>query len=85
MPKLSTQCSHKESPVKTKEEMKNNFITDLRNQENNQILMEEEPQLKEWTTFTGEGEHDHMSFIKTIDMLQEDYSITDKLINSILH
>ncbi|MBW0573104.1 hypothetical protein O181_112819 [Austropuccinia psidii MF-1] len=47
--------------------------------------MKEAPQLKEWPTFTGEGEYDHMSFIKTIDMLQEDYAIPDELITAILH
>ncbi|MBW0517713.1 hypothetical protein O181_057428 [Austropuccinia psidii MF-1] len=47
--------------------------------------MKEAPQLKEWPTFTGEGEYDHMSFIKTIDMLQEDYSIPDELITARLH
>ncbi|MBW0546829.1 hypothetical protein O181_086544 [Austropuccinia psidii MF-1] len=47
--------------------------------------MKEAPQLKEWPTFTGEGEEDHMSFIKTIDMLQEDYAITDELITARLH
>ncbi|MBW0594237.1 hypothetical protein O181_133952 [Austropuccinia psidii MF-1] len=36
-------------------------------------------------TFTGEGEYDHMSFIKTIDMLQEDYAIPDESITAILH
>ncbi|MBW0584892.1 hypothetical protein O181_124607 [Austropuccinia psidii MF-1] len=35
--------------------------------------------------FTGEGEYDHMSCIKTIDMLQEDYSIPDELITARLH
>ncbi|MBW0561485.1 hypothetical protein O181_101200 [Austropuccinia psidii MF-1] len=47
--------------------------------------MKEEPQLKEWPTFTGEGEYDHMSFIKTIDMLQEDYAIPDELITTRSH
>ncbi|MBW0554146.1 hypothetical protein O181_093861 [Austropuccinia psidii MF-1] len=44
--------------------------------------MKEAPQLKEWPTFTGECEYDHMSFIKTIDMLQEDYAIPDELITA---
>ncbi|MBW0488214.1 hypothetical protein O181_027929 [Austropuccinia psidii MF-1] len=65
--------------------MKNPFITELSHQNNNQVLMKEAPQLKEWPTFTGEGEYDHMSFIKTIDMLQEDYFITDELITARLH
>ncbi|MBW0564802.1 hypothetical protein O181_104517 [Austropuccinia psidii MF-1] len=47
--------------------------------------MKEAPQLKEWPTFTGEGEYDQMSFINTIDMLQEDYAIPDELIIAILH
>ncbi|MBW0544679.1 hypothetical protein O181_084394 [Austropuccinia psidii MF-1] len=55
IPKSSAPFSHARSPVKTKEEMKNPFITDLSNQDNNQVLMEEEPQMKEWPTLTGEG------------------------------
>ncbi|MBW0560182.1 hypothetical protein O181_099897, partial [Austropuccinia psidii MF-1] len=85
MPKLSTPFSHIRSPVKPKEELTNPFITDLSHQDNNQVLMKEAPQLKEWPTFTGEGEYDHMSFIKTIDMLQEDYSMPDELITARLH
>ncbi|MBW0559394.1 hypothetical protein O181_099109 [Austropuccinia psidii MF-1] len=85
MPKLSAPFSHIRSPVKTKEELKNPFITDLSHQDNNQVLMKEAHQLKEWPIFTGEGEYDHMSFIKTINMLQEDYAITDELITARLH
>ncbi|MBW0565730.1 hypothetical protein O181_105445 [Austropuccinia psidii MF-1] len=81
MPKLSTPFSHKRSPVKPKEEITNPFMTDLSHQENNQVLMKEASQLKEWKTFTGEGKYDHISFIKTIDMLQQDYAIQDELIN----
>ncbi|MBW0516887.1 hypothetical protein O181_056602 [Austropuccinia psidii MF-1] len=47
--------------------------------------MKEAPQLKEWPTLIGEGEYDHMSSIKTIDILQEDYSIPDELITARLH
>ncbi|MBW0572795.1 hypothetical protein O181_112510 [Austropuccinia psidii MF-1] len=72
MPKLSAPLSHIRSPVKPKEELTNPFIKDLIHQENNQVLMKEAPQLKEWPTFTGEGEYDDMSLIKTIDILQED-------------
>ncbi|MBW0535873.1 hypothetical protein O181_075588 [Austropuccinia psidii MF-1] len=79
MPKLSTPFSHIRSPVKTKEELTNKFITDMSHQDNNQFLMKEAPQLKEWPISTGEDEYDHMSFIKTIGMLQEDYAIPDEL------
>ncbi|MBW0560327.1 hypothetical protein O181_100042 [Austropuccinia psidii MF-1] len=85
IPKLSTPLSQIRSTVKPKEEITNPFMTDLSHKDNNQVLMKEAPQLKEWPTFTGEGEYDHMSFIKTIDMLQEDYPIPDELIIVRLH
>ncbi|MBW0513066.1 hypothetical protein O181_052781 [Austropuccinia psidii MF-1] len=85
MPKLSTPFSHIRSPVKSKEEKTNTFMTDLSHQDNNQVLMKEAPQLKECPIFTGEGEYYHILFIKTIYMLQEDYSIPEELITAILH
>ncbi|MBW0499037.1 hypothetical protein O181_038752 [Austropuccinia psidii MF-1] len=85
IPKLSTPISHIRSPVKPKEEIKNPFITDLSYQYNKKALIKEAPQLKEWPTFTGEGEYDHMSFFETINMFQEDYAIPDELITAILH
>ncbi|MBW0543845.1 hypothetical protein O181_083560 [Austropuccinia psidii MF-1] len=85
VPKLLTPFSHIRSPVKPKEEITSPFITDLSHQDNNKVLMKEGTQLKEWPTFTGEGEYDHMSFIQTIDMLQQDYAIPDELITAILH
>ncbi|MBW0575377.1 hypothetical protein O181_115092 [Austropuccinia psidii MF-1] len=85
MQNLSTPFSHIRSPVKPKEESTDPLITDLSNQDNNQVLMKDVPQFKEWPTFTGEDEYDLMSFINTIDILQEDYSIPDELITSRLH
>ncbi|MBW0526397.1 hypothetical protein O181_066112 [Austropuccinia psidii MF-1] len=85
IPKLSTPFSHIRSPVKPKEELTDPFITYLSHQNNNQVLMKEAPQLKEWPTFTGEGEYEHMSFTKTIDMLQDNYAISDVLITARLH
>ncbi|MBW0545790.1 hypothetical protein O181_085505 [Austropuccinia psidii MF-1] len=82
MPKLSTPFSHIRSPVKPKEEIKNPFITDLSHQDNNQVLMKDAPQLREWPRSTGGGQYDHISFIKTIDMLQEDYAIPDELVTA---
>ncbi|MBW0510747.1 hypothetical protein O181_050462 [Austropuccinia psidii MF-1] len=85
MPNLSIPFSHIRSPVKPKEEITNPLIEYLSHKENNKVLMKKAPQLKEWPTFTGEGEYDHMSFIKTIDMLQEDYAIPDELTTARLH
>ncbi|MBW0563405.1 hypothetical protein O181_103120 [Austropuccinia psidii MF-1] len=31
------------------------------------------PRLEEWPTFSGEGEYNHIEFIRKIDMLQEDF------------
>ncbi|MBW0544352.1 hypothetical protein O181_084067 [Austropuccinia psidii MF-1] len=80
IPKLSTPFSHIRSLVKPNKEITNPFITDSSHPENNQVLMKESNQLKGWPTFTGDGDHGHMSFIKKIDMFQEDYAIPDELI-----
>ncbi|MBW0499918.1 hypothetical protein O181_039633 [Austropuccinia psidii MF-1] len=60
-------------------------MKDLRHQENNQALMKEASKLKECEKFTGEGEYDHMPFIRKFEMLQEDYAIPDELITARLH
>ncbi|MBW0537644.1 hypothetical protein O181_077359 [Austropuccinia psidii MF-1] len=38
--------------------------------------------LEEWPTFNGEGEYNHMGFIKTIDMFKEECNIPDKYISA---
>ncbi|MBW0506768.1 hypothetical protein O181_046483 [Austropuccinia psidii MF-1] len=38
------------------------------------------PKLEEWPTFSGEGEYNHIEFIKTIDMFQEDFHIPDEIV-----
>ncbi|MBW0586381.1 hypothetical protein O181_126096 [Austropuccinia psidii MF-1] len=43
------------------------------------------PRLEKWPTFSGEGEYNHMEFIKTIDMLKEDFNIPDEYISDRLH
>ncbi|MBW0573249.1 hypothetical protein O181_112964 [Austropuccinia psidii MF-1] len=43
------------------------------------------PKLEEWPTFSGEGEYNHIEFIRTIDMLQEDFNISDEIIVGKLH
>ncbi|MBW0495623.1 hypothetical protein O181_035338 [Austropuccinia psidii MF-1] len=85
MSRLSTSFSYIRSPVKPKQESTSPFITELTHQHKNQVLVEEPLQLKEWPTFTGEEDYDHMSFIKAIDMLQEYYAIPDELITASLH
>ncbi|MBW0556159.1 hypothetical protein O181_095874 [Austropuccinia psidii MF-1] len=41
--------------------------------------------LEEWPTFSGEGEYNHIEFIRTIDMLQEDFHIPYEIIVGKLH
>ncbi|MBW0591999.1 hypothetical protein O181_131714 [Austropuccinia psidii MF-1] len=43
----------------------------------NVISAKDIPKLEEWQTFSGEGEYNHIEFIRTIDMLQEDFHIPD--------
>ncbi|MBW0563307.1 hypothetical protein O181_103022 [Austropuccinia psidii MF-1] len=43
------------------------------------------PQLEKWPTFSGEGEYNHIEFIRTIDMLQEYFHIPDEIIVGKLH
>ncbi|MBW0584416.1 hypothetical protein O181_124131 [Austropuccinia psidii MF-1] len=43
------------------------------------------PKLEEWDIFSGEGEYNHIDFIRTIDMLQEEFNIPDELLVGKLH
>ncbi|MBW0497681.1 hypothetical protein O181_037396 [Austropuccinia psidii MF-1] len=43
------------------------------------------PILEEWPTFGGEGEYNHMEFMKTIDIFKEDFNIPDEYISARLH
>ncbi|MBW0522670.1 hypothetical protein O181_062385 [Austropuccinia psidii MF-1] len=51
----------------------------------NPICAKDIPKLKERPTFSGEGEYNPIELIRTIDMLQEDFHITDEIIVGKLH
>ncbi|MBW0562086.1 hypothetical protein O181_101801 [Austropuccinia psidii MF-1] len=51
----------------------------------NPICAKDIPKLEEWRTFSGEGEYSHIEFIRTIDMLQEYFNITDEIRAGKLH
>ncbi|MBW0582509.1 hypothetical protein O181_122224 [Austropuccinia psidii MF-1] len=51
----------------------------------NVISAKDIPKLEEWPTFPGEGEYNHIEFIRTIDILQEDFHIPDEIIVGKLH
>ncbi|MBW0538267.1 hypothetical protein O181_077982 [Austropuccinia psidii MF-1] len=51
----------------------------------NPVCAKDIPKLEEWTTFSGEGEYTHVEFIRTIDILQEDFNIPYEIIVGKLH
>ncbi|MBW0570271.1 hypothetical protein O181_109986 [Austropuccinia psidii MF-1] len=51
----------------------------------NVISAKDIPKLEEWSTFSGEGEYNHIYLIRTINMLQEDFNIPDEIIVGKLH
>ncbi|MBW0533091.1 hypothetical protein O181_072806 [Austropuccinia psidii MF-1] len=50
-----------------------------------QALLKEVPKLEEWPHFSGEGEYDHMEFIRGIYMIKEDFELTDILVTAIFN
>ncbi|MBW0588819.1 hypothetical protein O181_128534 [Austropuccinia psidii MF-1] len=51
----------------------------------NAICARDIPKLEGWPKLSGEGEYNHIEFIRTIDMLQEDFHIPDEIIVGKLH
>ncbi|MBW0473040.1 hypothetical protein O181_012755 [Austropuccinia psidii MF-1] len=51
----------------------------------NDISAKDVPKLENWPTFSGEGEYNHIDFIKTIDMLKEYFHIPDEILVGNLH
>ncbi|MBW0562289.1 hypothetical protein O181_102004 [Austropuccinia psidii MF-1] len=47
-----------------------------------QALLKEVPKLKEWPHLSGEGEYDHMEFIRGIDMIKEYFELPDRLVTA---
>ncbi|MBW0574071.1 hypothetical protein O181_113786 [Austropuccinia psidii MF-1] len=49
------------------------------------ICAKDIPKLEEWPTFSGEGEYNHIEFIRTIDIFQEYFHIPEEIIVGKLH
>ncbi|MBW0517191.1 hypothetical protein O181_056906 [Austropuccinia psidii MF-1] len=47
-----------------------------------QEALKELPKIKEWPHFNCEGEYDHMEFIRRIDMIEEDFELSDRLVTA---
>ncbi|MBW0513226.1 hypothetical protein O181_052941 [Austropuccinia psidii MF-1] len=65
-----------------KSQSKNEFSTSFCNLEPSmgQALLNDVPKLKKWTHYSGEGEYDHMEFIRGIDMIKEYFELPDRLV-----
>ncbi|MBW0573254.1 hypothetical protein O181_112969 [Austropuccinia psidii MF-1] len=65
-------------------QLENEFSTSFHRLEPSmgQALLKEVPKLKEWPNFSGEGEYDHMEFIRGIDMITEDFELPDRLVTA---
>ncbi|MBW0485080.1 hypothetical protein O181_024795 [Austropuccinia psidii MF-1] len=50
-----------------------------------QEMLKEVPKLKEWPHFSGEGEYDHMEFIRGIDIIKEDFELPKRLVKARFH
>ncbi|MBW0564258.1 hypothetical protein O181_103973 [Austropuccinia psidii MF-1] len=48
-------------------------------------LLEEVPKLKEWPHFSGEGEYDHMEFIRGIEMIKKYFELPERLVTARLN
>ncbi|MBW0495202.1 hypothetical protein O181_034917 [Austropuccinia psidii MF-1] len=47
-----------------------------------QALLKEVAKHKEWPYFSGEGEYDHMKFIRGIEMIKENFELPDRLVTA---
>ncbi|MBW0579988.1 hypothetical protein O181_119703 [Austropuccinia psidii MF-1] len=65
-------------------QLKNEFSTSFHNLEPSigQALLKEGLKLKECPHFSGEGEYDHIEFIRGIDMIKEDFELPDRLVTA---
>ncbi|MBW0525203.1 hypothetical protein O181_064918 [Austropuccinia psidii MF-1] len=65
-------------------QLKNELSTSFHNLEPSmgQARLKEVPKLKEWPHFSGEGEYDHMEFIRGIDMIKEYFELPETLVTA---
>ncbi|MBW0545004.1 hypothetical protein O181_084719 [Austropuccinia psidii MF-1] len=68
-------------------QLKNELSTSFHNLEPSmgKALLKEVPKLKESPHFSGEGEYDHMEFIRGIDIIKEDFELPDGLVTAIFN
>ncbi|MBW0509794.1 hypothetical protein O181_049509 [Austropuccinia psidii MF-1] len=95
LPRISTPLNQSEGMRNSNQEvldvenskLKNSFSTSFHNLEPlmGQARLKEVQKLKEWPHFSGEGEYDHMELIRCIDMIKEEFELTDRLLTAIFN
>ncbi|MBW0525044.1 hypothetical protein O181_064759 [Austropuccinia psidii MF-1] len=65
-------------------QLKNELYTSFHNLEPSmgQAPLKEVTKLKEWPHFSGEGEYEHMEFIRGIEIIKEDFELPDRLVTA---
>ncbi|MBW0563716.1 hypothetical protein O181_103431 [Austropuccinia psidii MF-1] len=65
-------------------QLNNEFSTSFHNLDPSmgQALLKELPKLKEWPHFSGEGEYDHMEFIRGIDLIKKYFELPGRLVTA---
>ncbi|MBW0482128.1 hypothetical protein O181_021843 [Austropuccinia psidii MF-1] len=68
-------------------QLKSEFSTSFDNLEPSmgQGLLKEVTKLKEWPHLSGEGEYDHMEFIRGIGIIKEDFELPERLLTAIFN
>ncbi|MBW0529985.1 hypothetical protein O181_069700 [Austropuccinia psidii MF-1] len=63
-------------------QLKNEFSTSFHNLEPSigQALLKTVPRFKEWPHFSGEGEYDHMEFIRGMEIIKEEFELPERLV-----
>ncbi|MBW0489495.1 hypothetical protein O181_029210 [Austropuccinia psidii MF-1] len=92
LPRLSTPLNQNEATIipnsqvldVENSQLKNEFSTSFHNlvPSMGQALLKEVQKTKQWPHFSGEGEHDHMEFIRGIDMIKEAFELPNTLVTS---
>ncbi|MBW0560458.1 hypothetical protein O181_100173 [Austropuccinia psidii MF-1] len=64
--------------------LKNEFTNSLHNLEPSmgQELLKEVPKIEKCPNFSGDGEYDHMEFLRGIDMIKEYFELPDRLVTA---
>ncbi|MBW0557067.1 hypothetical protein O181_096782 [Austropuccinia psidii MF-1] len=85
LPRMSTPFNQNEGTRNPNQEvlevensqLKNDLLTSCHKLEPSmgQTLLKEVPKLQEWPHFSGEGEYDHMQFIRGMDRIKEDFEL----------